>query len=182
MHRLRCLYRRLQPGDGADGLPQGADPLHDRERLAAEADPAQILARALRPRVLVYTAILWTIIIAIGITLYTRVPLKVDVIRDRASLSREIDGRWVENIYQLQIMNTQEVPHRFVIRASGVPTLQLASDESIDIPGASTRMVPARLRVETGKLPVGSHKIEFEVRAADNAAIVARERSIFLVR
>jgi polyferredoxin len=125
---------------------------------------------------------LWTIIIAIGITLYLRVPLKVDVIRDRASLSREVEGRWVENIYQLQIMNTQELAHRFVIRARGVPTLQLASDEAIDIPGASTRMVPVRLRVETGKLPAGSHKIEFEVVAADDPAIVARERSIFLVR
>ena len=43
-------------------------------------------------------------------------------------------------------------------------------------------MVPVRLRVETGKLAAGSHKIEFEVTAADNAAIVAREHSIFLVR
>ncbi len=164
------------------GYPKGLIRYTTENALRQKLSPRQILARALRPRVLVYTAILWTIIIAIGITLYLRVPLKVDVIRDRASLSREVEGRWVENIYQLQIMNTEEVPHRFIIRASGVQTLQLASDEAIDIPGASTRMVPVRLRVETGKLPAGSHKIEFEVLAAENAAIVARERSIFLVR
>jgi cytochrome c oxidase accessory protein FixG len=164
------------------GYPKGLIRYTTENALRQKLSPRQILARALRPRVLVYTAILWTIIIAIGVTLYLRVPLKVDVIRDRASLSREVEGRWVENIYQLQIMNTEEVPHRFVIRASGVPTLQLASDEAIDIPGASTRMVPVRLRVESGKLPAGSHKIEFEVVAADNAAVVARERSIFLVR
>ncbi len=162
--------------------PKGLIRYTTENALQQKLSPRQILARALRPRVLVYTAILWTIIIAIGITLYTRVPLKVDVIRDRASLSREIEGRWVENIYQLQIMNTAELPHRFTLRASGVQTLQVAGEEAVDIPGASTRVVPVRLRVETGKVPAGSHKIEFEVTAADNSAVVARERSIFLVR
>ena len=149
-----------------------------RQKLA----PRQILARSLRPRVLVYTAILWTIIIAIGVAIYTRVPLKVDVIRDRASLSREVDGTWVENIYQLQIMNTQEVPHRFVIRATGAESLQMVDADTVELPGAATRMVPVRLRVEKGRLGTGSHKIEFEVVATDDATIAARERSIFLVR
>jgi cytochrome c oxidase accessory protein FixG len=164
------------------GLPKGLIRYTTENALRQKLTPRQVLARSLRPRVLVYTAILWTVIVAIGVTLYLRVPLKVDVIRDRASLSREVDGRWVENIYQLQIMNTQEERHRFMIRASGAPTLQVVGAEAIDIEGAATRMVPVRLRVDKGTLPVGSHKIEFEVAAADDAAIVARERSIFLVR
>ena len=79
-------------------------------------------------------------------------------------------------------MNTQEVTHRFSIRASGMQSLQVAGEETVEIPGASARMVPVRLRADAGKLPGGSHKIEFEVSATDNAAIVARERSIFMVR
>jgi hypothetical protein len=79
-------------------------------------------------------------------------------------------------------MNTEEAPHRFIVRASGVETLQVADVNVVEIPGATTRMVPVRLRVDAGKLPSGSHRIEFEVAAADDAAIVARERSIFLVR
>jgi len=164
------------------GYPKGLIRYTTENALRQKLTPRQILARGLRPRVLIYTAILWTVIIAIGITLYMRVPLKVDVIRDRASLSREVDGRWVENIYRLQIMNTQEVPHRFIIRASGAETLQVADPEAVEIPGAATRMVPVRLRIDKGRLAAGSHKIEFEVTAADNAAIIARERSIFLVQ
>jgi len=164
------------------GYPKGLIRYTTENALLQRLTRRQILARTLRPRVLVYAAILWTIIIAIGITLYARVPLKVDVIRDRASMSREVDGRWVENIYRLQIMNTEEVPRRFIVRAGGVETLHVAGEETVDIPGASARMVPVRLRVETGKLPAGSHRIEFEVAAADNTAIVARERSVFLVK
>ena len=164
------------------GYPKGLIRYTTEHALQQRLAPREIMARALRPRVLIYTAILWTIIIAIGVALYARVPLKVDVIRDRANLSREVDGKWVENIYRLQIMNTQETAHRFVIRARGVQSLHVAEEETIEIPGATTRMVPVRLRVETGKLQRGSHKIEFEVAATDDASIAARERSIFLVQ
>ena len=164
------------------GSPKGLIRYTTENALRRHLTPRQMLLRSLRPRVLIYTAVLWTIITSIGIALYARVPLKVDVIRDRASMSREIDGRWVENIYRLQIMNTQEMRHRFIIRASGVETLQVADQETVEIEGAATRMVPVRLRVESGKLPAGAHKIQFEVSAADNAAIVVREYSIFLVR
>jgi len=164
------------------GYPKGLIRYTTENALQQHLTPREMLARSLRPRVLLYTAVLSTIVVAIGIALYTRVPLKVDVIRDRASLSREIEGRWVENIYRLQIMNTQETAHRFVIGASGIETLQVADDKTVEIPGAATRMVPVRLRVDAGKLARGAHKIQFEVSAADNAAIVARERSIFLVQ
>jgi cytochrome c oxidase accessory protein FixG len=164
------------------GYPKGLIRYTTENALQQKLTVGQIMARALRPRVLIYTAVLWIIILAIGITLYTRVPLKVDVIRDRANFSREVDGKWVENIYRLQIMNTQEVAHRFLIRTKGVQSLHVDGDDAVDIPGATTRMVPVRLRVQAGALHSGSHRIEFEVSAADDASIVARERSIFLVQ
>lgn len=164
------------------GYPKGLIRYTTENALRQKLTPRQVLARSLRPRILIYTGILLAVVMAIGITLFTRVPLKVDVIRDRGSLSREVEGRWIENTYRLQVMNTQEVPHRFVIRASGAETLQLADADAFDLPGAATRMVPVRLRIEMGKLAAGSHKIEFEISAVDDASIVARERSIFLVR
>jgi cytochrome c oxidase accessory protein FixG len=164
------------------GYPKGLIRYTTENALRQKLTSREVLARSLRPRVLIYSAILLTIIVSIGITLYARVPLKVDVIRDRGSLSREVEGRWVENTYRLQIMNTQEMPHRFVIRASGAESLQVAAGDTVEIPGAAARMVPVRLRVDMDKLPAGSHKIEFEISAADDASIVARERSIFLVR
>ncbi len=164
------------------GYPKGLIRYTTENALQQKLSSRQIMARTLRPRVLVYAAVLCVIIAAIGATLVMRVPLKFDVIRDRATISREVDGGWVENIYRLQIMNTQETPHRFLIRARGMPTLHLADDAAVDIAGATMRMVPVRVRVQKGELHAGSHKIEFEVSAVDDAAIVARERSVFLVQ
>ena len=144
--------------------------------------PRQALARVLRPLVLIYTAILAAVVIAAAISLALRVPLKVDVIRDRASLSREVEGGMIENTYRLQIMNTIEAPRRFELRVSGLPTLAIAGDPVVEMPGAASRMVPVRLRVQPGQAAAGSHKIEFQVLAVDAQGVSVRERSVFIVR
>jgi cytochrome c oxidase accessory protein FixG len=142
----------------------------------------QALKRLLRPRVVVYTAILWTLILGTAAALVLRVPLKVDVIRDRGSLSREVDEGAVENVYRLQIMNAGEEPRVFHIRATGLPTLNVAGESFFAVDGAATRMVPVKLRVAAADAKPGSHRIEFEVGAMGSPPVSVRERSVFLVR
>src|SRR5690606_22707102 len=62
---------------------------------------SQVLRRALRPRVLVYSAVLAAIALAVGTSLFLRVPMKVDVIRDRGALARMVEFGRVENVYRL---------------------------------------------------------------------------------
>jgi cytochrome c oxidase accessory protein FixG len=143
---------------------------------------AQMLKRTLRPRVIVYTAILWSVILGAGAALWLRVPLKVDVIRDRGSLAREVEEGAIENVYRLQIMNASESPRVFHIAASGIPTLEVAGESFFAVEGAGTRMVPVKLRVAGAEARPGSHRIEFEVGAMGEPPVSVRERSVFLVR
>jgi polyferredoxin len=142
----------------------------------------QMFKRAFRPRVLVYSAILWSIIGAAGLSLWHRVPLKVDVIRDRAAISREIEGGQIENVYRLQIMNTQEAARRFDIDVEGLPGAALAGEAAVQLAGAEARMVPIRVRVPGGALPAGTHPMTFTVHARDDEAVAVREKSVFIVR
>jgi len=142
----------------------------------------QILKRAFRPRILVYTAILLAITVGTAVSLALRVPLKVDVIRDRGSLSREVGGEMIENVYRLQLMNTEETPHRYRISVSGIPTLALAGDDVVEVPAASVRMVPVKLRIAADEGRPGSRRIEFEIEALEAGQIRVRERSTFVVR
>jgi cytochrome c oxidase accessory protein FixG len=143
---------------------------------------AQITRRAFRPRVLVYGAVLGALVLGSGLSMVLRVPLKVDIIRDRGSLSREVEGGMIENVYRLQIMNTEESPHRFRIGASGIPSIEVAGENAVDIAAATTRMIPVRLRIEGDAAATGSHRIEISVSAVDSPRIAARERSTFVVR
>jgi len=174
--------------DGCDrvmekvGYPKGLIRYSTQHAMEAKLTRAQMLKRALRPRVLVYSAVLWAIIIATGVTLWHRVPLKVDVMRDRGALSREVEGGMVENIYRLQIMNTAEGARRFEIAVGGQPTLTLASEATVALEGAAALMVPVKVRVQPGALPAGTHRIDFSVRALDDARVAVQEKSVFIVR
>jgi cytochrome c oxidase accessory protein FixG len=137
-------------------------------------------ARVLRPRVLVYAGILLAVALGAGASLYLRVPLKVDVIRDRAAISREVDGGLIENVYRLQIMNTTEQPRAFEITVSGLPGIHVWGEATVGMPAAATRMVPVRVRAEGGE--PGSHPIQFTVRALGVEGVAVTERSVFIVR
>ena len=136
--------------------------------------------RVLRPRVLVYGFILLAITAAAAASLYLRVPLKVDVIRDRAAIAREVEGGLIENVYRLQIMNTTEQARAFEISVSGLPGIQVWGEPTIGVPAATSRMVPVKVRAEPAQ--VGTHPIEFHVRALGTEGVAVREESVFIVR
>jgi cytochrome c oxidase accessory protein FixG len=143
---------------------------------------AQTFARALRPRVLIYSAILLAVVLATAASLWLRVPLKVDVIRDRAAISREVEGGLIENVYRLQIMNTTETARDFDLRAEGLPGLRIAGEMRVPVDAAQTRMVTVRLRVPAGQSAPGTHRVYFSVSAAGDAKIAVREKSVFIIR
>lgn len=141
---------------------------------------SQMLRRVLRPRVLIYTAVLVALCVGMLASLVVRAPLKVDVVRDRAALSRIVAGGKLENVYRLQIMNATEGPQRYVISVRGLNGLEVASDSVVDIGPAEARWVAVRLQIPYGSAAPGSHVVYFDVQAQGDKAQVA-EKSVFLV-
>ena len=141
---------------------------------------AHIWRNVLRPRVLVYGAVLVALAVALLASLLARTPLKVDVVRDRAALSRIVAGGKLENVYRLQIMNATEEPQRYRIAAEGLPGLALASDPLVEVGPAESRWVPVRLQIPYGSAAAGSHPIHFTIGAVSGDAQVT-EKSAFLV-
>jgi polyferredoxin len=144
----------------------------------------KVTARLLRPRVVIYTSVLFALMAAFAASLYVRVPLKVNVLRDRVTLVRDAGGGRIENVYRLQMGNAGEQPRRFVISATGVPGAEVVLDEAspVEIAAASTRMLPVRLRADAQGLAAGSHEVVFHVVASDDPQIAAHEKSTFFSR
>jgi len=138
--------------------------------------------RILRPRVLIYAAILTGIVLAAGAGLWLRVPLKVDVIRDRAAISREVEDGQVENVYRLQVMNTTERARTYEVAVAGLPAGALASDPRVYVGATDSRMVPMRVRAERALAGPGTHDIVFSIRAVDDENVAVQEKSVFIVR
>ena len=141
---------------------------------------AQTWRHVLRPRVLIYTAILLGISVAMAVSLALRTPLKVDVVRDRGTLARIVAGGMIENVYRLQLMNATEVVQHYRITASGLPGLSVASDNLMAVGATESRWVAVRVQLPYDAAPAGSHAIRFEI-AAQDAPHRVLEKSVFLV-
>jgi len=176
--------------DGCDqvmekvGFPKGLIRYSTTHAMEQKLTRAQMFKRAFRPRVLLYSAILGGIVIAAGVSLWLRVPLKVDVIRDRAAIAREVEGGDIENVYRLVIMNTLERERVFDIEVVDLPSIHLEGETHVTVPAASSHLVPLRVRVHVGpgSLAPGQHKFHFVVYAHDDPRVYEREKSVFIVR
>ncbi len=160
--------------------PRGLIRFATQNGMAQRWSSAQMLRRVLRPRVLLYGSVLLALSIAMLISLATRIPLKVDVVRDRAALARIVAGGQLENIYRLQIMNATEGVQRYRIAARGLEGLHVATDNEVEIGPAESRWVVVRLQLPFGAAPQGSHTVHFDVQALGDGAQVS-EKSVFLV-
>jgi cytochrome c oxidase accessory protein FixG len=145
---------------------------------------AQTVRRIFRPRVLIYTAVLWSIIIGVGVSLWLREPFKVDIERDRATMARIVAGGKIENVYRLQIMNAAEENLMFHLQVDGLPGLSLASEDDVQVAATESRWVSVRLQVPYDAAPAGSHPIHFRIESrSPNGQSVGRlsEKTVFLV-
>ncbi len=149
---------------------------------------AQMIRRAFRPRVLVYTAVLALIVIAMGVSIALRAPFKVDVVRDRASLARLVEDGWIENVYQVQIMNALEREQRYLITAGGIDGARIdTGGDELRVGAAAARWVPVAVRIPPEAASAagpGAHPVTFRIERladADHDTAVVVEKSTFIV-
>ncbi|MFM2340743.1 MAG: cytochrome c oxidase accessory protein CcoG [Pseudomonadota bacterium] len=179
--------------DACDGImdkmnyPRGLIRYATQNGLQEHFSRAQMWRRVLRPRVLVYTAILVLIVAAVGASIWLRTPFRVDVVRDRASLARIVDDGRIENVYRLQIMNAGEQPHRYRIAVTGLPQLRVDPAAEIEVGAAEARWVTLSVQADfevANQAGPGSHEIHFDIArvdAPDQAPVIVREKSTFII-
>lgn len=141
---------------------------------------AQIWAHVLRPRVLVYSAILITVVVLMVVSLSVRTPFKVDVVRDRAVLARLVEGGRIENVFRLQIMNATETKQQFQVAAAGLPGLQVVGQQPVDVASTESRWIVLSVLAPYDAAAPGSHPIEFQITRM-NGGEQLREKSVFIV-
>jgi len=163
------------------GLPRGLVRYSTENAMAKHQGKKEILAHIIRPRIMLYTAILVFITGMAAWFLMNRIPLKVDIIRDRSTLAREADDGRIENVYMLQIMNTEERPHRYRVSVEGLPGAEIAGNSEVDAKAAGLTSFNTVVSVPPDAGKAGSNQIHFEIVAVDNPDIKVREKAAFLI-
>ena len=137
--------------------------------------------RILRPRVLVYFAVLTTITVVMLWSMVTRTPLRLDVVRDRGAVAPAVVQGQIENVYRLQIMNATEVDQKYVLSVQGIDGVRIVSGVDVFVDAASAKWFPVRLRIPPNAASPGAHPIAFTITAYGQQAPLVTEKSIFLI-
>ncbi len=163
------------------GLEKGLIRYTTENALARHFSSKDVLQHVLRPRIILYTAILTAIIAASIWSLSTRVPLKVDVIRDRSVLARESDDGRIENVYNLRVMNTTEEPKRYALSVEGLPGIEIVGERIVEVASAENHEVTVVVRVPPDSGKKGANTIFFDIKAQNHEKISVHEKASFLM-
>jgi cytochrome c oxidase accessory protein FixG len=151
----------------------------------------QILQRVLRPRVLIYSAILGLLTLGLAISLYVKPSFRVDVLRDRTVISRISQDNKLENVYRIKIMNNAEVTQQYEVHVLADAAFEAEFSEMkslpidraryvMDIKPGQERSLVMELKVADGVLNRGSHPIAFQVKSLGTQETTV-EKSVFII-
>ncbi len=164
------------------GYPRGLIRYTTENALEHKYEERAWFAHIIRPRILIYTGILVCLIVAMVTSIALRNPLRLDVMRDRNSLVRETD-EGLENVYQLNLINTDERPHRLTVTLEGIDDAKLKSDDPLPLtlPAATSRKLIVRVVADPSNVKIGTNKIGFKLEA-DTPSLNRTESSTFIAR
>ncbi|MBB4845242.1 cytochrome c oxidase accessory protein FixG [Paucibacter oligotrophus] len=153
------------------------------ENGARAVAPSPLRGLLARPRVRIYGGLLLGLCLAMAWGLAQRPELRLDVIRDRGVMARQVDEGAVENIYRLQVVNLSESPRHISLQLQGLAGGQLIGGERWELRGGEARSLvlavrlPAReaqaLRGQGGGRDSRSHAMAFSIRNAQGDEVSA---------
>ena len=123
----------------------------ERERSGPQTQALGWRGHLARRRVQVYGGLL---LLGTGLLIASfaeRPTLRVNALRDRGVLTRQVEHGAVENVYRLQVMNALERPRDLRIRVYGVEGLQLTSDDTLHLPPAGAAQHSVTVRVDAAQ-------------------------------
>ena len=138
-----------------------------------------IVRRAFRPRVMIYSGILFVLSGVTAWSLATRVPLKVNVLKDHGTLSREADDGGIENTYQMKILNTGDQTRTFHISITGIEGIRLGTNDEITVTGGGIGSQTVVVIADPDSANSGSSPILFTVEDVSDPAVAVTAKSQF---
>lgn len=138
--------------------------------------------RVLRPRVVVYAVSITLLLVTLVYKLNARVPLDIEVLRDRASLYTVMADGSVSNMYTIKAMNMDNRDHRYMIRTAGIPDAVVAVGKNpVEVRSGEVYQTSLALIVKSPKMGNRVTRFDFVIEDADNSGVTARRQSTFLV-
>lgn len=136
--------------------------------------------KILRPRVLAYGAALCAMVFLFVWSIAHRVPLVVDVMRDRGAQMYRTNGDYITNVYTIKIDNMDQVEHVYDLKVSGAFNFEVQGYKAPPLKDGEILTVPVRVAVKRSELKGEKNEVIFTLVAKDNPEISVSHTSTFI--
>jgi len=131
--------------------------------------------KIVRPKLIGYAVVLTVMTSLLVWDIASRLPLEVDIIRDRNSLDRETVDGLIENVYTLKVLNKSQTTQTYTIKVEGLKDPKFYGDTSVTVEGGGVYTNPVSVAVDPFSLEAGTRNIVFRVSTTVNGELVEIE-------
>jgi cytochrome c oxidase accessory protein FixG len=148
-------------------------------RYATQAEIDGESTRVIRPRIVVYSALLISLLSGFAYAVTHRMPVDLDVLRDRSSLYRELDDGRIENVFTVRIINKDQHAHTFRLAPGNLPNAVIdAESPTQTVDAEDVKSVVVRVRIPPGQ-GHGGQDFAITEQALDDPKLTATSRARF---
>lgn len=138
----------------------------------------------IRPKLIGYALVLTVMTGLLILEIMTRIPLEVDIIRDRNSLYRETNDGLIENVFTIKVLNKSQQQHTYIIKVDGLKDARFIGENEVTVEGGEVYNLPISVAIDPYNLEDMSTEFHFSVQALgeQNVDIAVSEPAKFLYR
>ncbi|MDU0353885.1 cytochrome c oxidase accessory protein CcoG [Paraglaciecola aquimarina] len=134
-----------------------------------------------RPKLIGYAIVLVIMIALLVFEIMSRLPLEIDIIRDRNSLYRETNGL-IENVYTLKILNKSQKLQHYTISVSGLDGHIFKGKNEVSVEGGEILTLPISIAINPYSLQETVTEFSFTLQTAggEQEPVKVAEQTKFL--
>ncbi|RMJ06011.1 Ubp3 associated protein Bre5 [Marinobacter litoralis] len=166
--------------DACDEIMEKMDYPKGLIRYTTENELEGKTSKLLRPRTFGYGLLLAVMIGAVGYIIGTRVPAKLEVIRDRGALFKFNGEGRVENSFTLKLQNMTEVPQTFVLSVEGMEGIRILTQTSVKIKSGENLSLPTVVDVIPESIEQTNNTISFRAVSKTDPSLELETESRFV--
>jgi len=138
----------------------------------------------LRSKLIGYASVLLVMCSLLIMEVVNRVPVSLDIIRDRTELAKENFNGDIENVYTLKVLNKSQKDNRYRLTVSGINNTNWHGEQEIMVKAASVYTLPMSISVAPNELDGYMSNISFviELISDEDSVSLSHESRFFNVQ
>jgi cytochrome c oxidase accessory protein FixG len=136
--------------------------------------------RIMRPRLLGYASLLLIMIGVFAYSIATRVPVELEVQRDRGANMYRIQGHDIQNVYTVKISNKDTRSQVYDIEIENNPNFRIEGYQHFVAAEGELLSLPIRVVINKHELTTAKTDIRFRIRAQSDKSITATATTTFI--